>query len=295
MEFNHKPVLFTETIESLAIRPEGVYIDGTMGGGGHSEAILQRLTSGKLLSIDQDPDAIEAAGRRLSHYPNSLITSVDGILLDIGVSSYQLDTPERGFSYHSEAPLDMRMSKEGPTAGDLVNTLSQQELAGIIYRYGEDRNAGRIARGICEAREKEPVSTTFQLAEIVKSSVPAAVRREQGHPARKTFQALRIAVNGELDRLQEGLEAGFSILKPGGRLAVITFHSLEDRIVKQQMAKWCEGCICPKDFPVCVCGRTPQGRLIYKKGLAPSQREVEENPRARSSRLRVIEKLETNL
>ena len=312
MEFNHKPVLFTETIESLAIRPEGVYIDGTMGGGGHSEAILQRLTSGKLLSIDQDPDAIEAAGRRLSRYPNSLIargnfcemdklaaewgiTSVDGILLDIGVSSYQLDTPERGFSYHTEAPLDMRMAKEGPTAGDLVNTLSQQELAGIIYRYGEDRNAGRIARGICEAREKEPVSTTFQLAEIVKSSVPAAVRREQGHPARKTFQALRIAVNGELDRLQEGLEAGFSILKPGGRLAVITFHSLEDRIVKQQMAKWCEGCICPKDFPVCVCGRTPQGRLIYKKGLAPSQREVEENPRARSSRLRVIEKLETNL
>lgn len=308
MEFHHKPVLFEETIRSLAIRPEGTYIDGTMGGGGHSEAILQRLTTGTLLSIDQDPDAIQAAGERLKQYPQSIrvrgnfaqmgeiakaqgMEAVDGVLLDIGVSSYQLDTPERGFSYHHDAPLDMRMSQEGPSARDLVNTLDERELADIIFRYGEDRSARRIAQGICLAREKAPIETTAQLAEIIKESVPAAVRRAEGHPARKTFQALRIAVNGELDRLQEGLEAGFGLLKPGGRLAVITFHSLEDRIVKQQMQEWCQGCICPKDFPVCVCGRKPQGKLVYKKGLAPSPEEVEENPRARSSRLRVIEKL----
>ncbi len=308
MEFHHKPVLFEETISSLAIRPEGIYIDGTMGGGGHSEAILQKLTTGKLLSIDQDPDAIAAAGERLRKYPQSIrvkgnfaqmgelakaqgIDAVDGVLLDIGVSSYQLDTPERGFSYHHDAPLDMRMSQEGPSAKDLVNTLGEQELAEIIFRYGEDRSARRIAQGICQARESAPIETTAQLAEIIKASVPAAVRRAEGHPARKTFQALRIAVNGELDRLQEGLEAGFGLLKPGGRFAVITFHSLEDRIVKQKMNDWCQGCICPKDFPVCVCGRKPKGKLVYKKGLAPSEREIEENPRARSARLRVIEKL----
>lgn len=307
MEFNHKPVLFRETIEALNIRPGGVYIDGTMGGGGHSEAILQRLDTGRLLSIDQDPDALRAGRERLKQYPRSTIVqgnfcrmdelareqgveAADGILLDIGVSSYQLDTPERGFSYHHDAPLDMRMSREGVSAGDLVNSLPQQELAGIIFRYGEDRNANRIARGICEAREEAPIETTAQLAEIIKASVPAAVRRGEGHPARKTFQALRIAVNGELDRLKEGLEAGFSLLRPGGRFAVITFHSLEDRIVKQQMNEWCQGCICPKDFPVCVCGRKPKGRLVYKKGLAPSPEELEENPRARSSRLRVFEK-----
>ena len=308
MEFHHKPVLFEETIDSLAIRPEGLYIDGTMGGGGHSEAILQRLTTGCLLSIDQDPDAIQAAGQRLSRYPQSIRVQgnfssmkeiahaqgweqVDGVLLDIGVSSYQLDTPERGFSYHHDAPLDMRMSQQGVSARDLVNGLSEQELADVIFRYGEDRNARRIARGIVEAREQQPLETTGQLAEVIKASVPAKVRRSEGHPARKTFQALRIAVNGELDRLQEGLEAAFSLLKPQGRLAVITFHSLEDRIVKRQMAQWCQGCTCPKDFPVCVCGRTPQGQLVYKKGLAPSQQEVAENPRARSARLRVIEKL----
>ena len=308
MEFHHKPVLFEETIDSLAIRPEGIYIDGTMGGGGHSEAILKRLTTGTLLSIDQDPDAIKAAGERLKKYPQSVrvrgnfaqmgeiakaqgIDAVDGVLMDIGVSSYQLDTPERGFSYHHDAPLDMRMSQEGPSAKDLVNTLEERELADIIFRYGEDRSARRIAQGICQAREKASIETTAQLAEIIKASVPAAVRRGEGHPARKTFQALRIAVNGELDRLREGLQAGFGLLKPGGRLAVITFHSLEDRIVKQQMHDWCQGCICPKDFPVCVCGRKPQGKLVYKKGLAPSPKEVEENPRARSARLRVIEKL----
>lgn len=308
MEFHHKPVLFEETIDSLAIRPEGIYIDGTMGGGGHSEAILKRLTTGTLLSIDQDPDAIKAAGERLEKYPQSVrvrgnfaqmgeiakaqgIDAVDGVLMDIGVSSYQLDTPERGFSYHHDAPLDMRMSQEGPSARDLVNDLEERQLADIIFRYGEDRSARRIAQGICQAREKAPIETTAQLAEIIKEAVPAAVRRAEGHPARKTFQALRIAVNGELDRLEEGLAAGFQLLKPGGRLAVITFHSLEDRIVKQQMQEWCQGCICPKDFPVCVCGRKPQGKLVYKKGLAPSPKEVEENPRARSARLRVIEKL----
>lgn len=308
MEDYHKPVLFEETIESLRIRPDGVYIDGTMGGGGHSEAIARLLTTGRLLSIDQDPDAIEAAGKRLSPYPCSMIahgnfsemvrlaeekgiTEADGVLMDIGVSSHQLDTPERGFSYHYDAPLDMRMSQEGPSARDLVNTLPEKELAQIIFRYGEDKNANRIVGGICRAREQAPIETTEQLAELIKQSVPAAVRRGQGHPARKTFQALRIAVNGELDRLKEGLEAGFSLLRPGGRLAVITFHSLEDRIVKQQMAKWCEGCTCPKDFPVCVCGKKPQGTLVYRKGLAPSEQEIAENPRARSSRLRVIEKL----
>ena len=279
-----------------------------MGGGGHSEAILKRLTTGCLLSIDQDPDAMKAAGERLAGYPQSIrvqgnfaqmweiaraqgMDQVDGVLMDIGVSSYQLDTPGRGFSYHYDAPLDMRMSQQGASAKDLVNTFSEAELADIIFRYGEDKSARRIAQGIVRARGQAPIETTAQLAEIVKESVPAAVRRAEGHPARKTFQALRIAVNGELDRLREGLEAGFELLKPGGRLAVITFHSLEDRIVKQQMQQWCQGCICPKDFPVCVCGRKPQGKLVYKKGLAPSPKEVEENPRARSARLRVIEKL----
>lgn len=307
VHFVHKPVLFQETIDSLAIRPEGTYIDGTAGGGGHSEAILQRLTTGTLLSIDQDPDAIAACTERLSRYPGSVIRrgnfsqmgeiaagcgirEADGVLLDIGVSSYQLDTPERGFSYHADAPLDMRMSQEGPTAADLVNTLSWQKLAEIISRYGEDKNAVRIAKAIAAARETEPIRTTLQLADIIRQAVPAAVRREPGHPARKTFQALRIATNGELDRLSEGLDAAFSLLRPGGRLAVITFHSLEDRMVKKRMNDWCTGCICPPDFPVCVCGRKPQAELLYKKGLAPSEKELAENPRARSARLRVCTK-----
>lgn len=309
IEFVHKPVLFTETIDSLAIRPDGTYIDGTAGGGGHSEAILRRLKDGRLLSIDQDPDAIAACTARLSSYPGWMIrqgnfsqmvelaascgiTQVDGVLMDIGVSSHQLDTPERGFSYHTDAPLDMRMSQEGPTAADLVNTLSWQQLADIIRRYGEDKSAARIARAIVEAREKEPIRTTLQLADIIRNAVPAAVRRAEGHPARKTFQALRIAVNGELDRLSEGLEAAFSLLSIGGRLAVITFHSLEDRIVKQKMNEWCTGCTCPPDFPVCVCGKKPRAELVYKKGLAPTEEEIQENPRARSARLRVCTKLE---
>lgn len=308
MEFRHKPVLFDETIKSLNIQPDGIYIDGTAGGGGHSQAIADKLTTGKLLSIDQDPDAIRTVTERLKDYECSVIyranfsemdevaeslnlTPVDGVLLDIGVSSFQLDNPERGFSYHYDAPLDMRMSKQGVSARDLVNNLSWQELARIISRYGEDKCARGIAMGIVKAREESPIETTLQLAEIIKASVPAAVRREQGHPARKTFQALRIEVNGELDRLSQGLDAAFSVLKPGGRLAVITFHSLEDRIVKQRMALWCTGCTCPPDFPVCVCGKKPRAELLFKKGLAPTEEELEENPRSRSARLRVCIKL----
>ena len=307
MEFHHIPVLFEETIDSLQIKPDGVYVDGTAGGGGHSEAILKRLGSGRLISIDQDPDAVQVVRERLKGYPGSVvlqgnfsqmrelcagcgIEKVDGVLLDIGVSSYQLDTPERGFSYHFDAPLDMRMSQEGGSAAQLVNSLSWQQLAKILREYGEEKSAAPISKAIVKAREKKPIETTLELAEIVKASVPAAVRREGGHPARKTFQALRIAVNGELDRLREGLEAGFELLNPGGRLSVITFHSLEDRIVKQQMNAWCEGCVCPKDFPVCVCGRKPRGELIYKRGLVPTEEELARNPRARSARLRTIEK-----
>lgn len=309
MKFEHLPVLFQETIDSLNIRPDGIYIDGTAGGGGHSQAILQHLTTGTLISIDQDPDAIQVVTERLRSYPNSVVrrgnfsqmadiaadcgfSAVDGVLMDIGVSSYQLDTAERGFSYHQDAPLDMRMSQQGTSAADLVNTMTWQELARIISQYGEDKNAVRIAKGIVRAREEEPILTTLQLAEVIRQSVPAAVRREPGHPARKTFQALRIQVNGELDRLSEGLDAAFSLLKPGGRLAVITFHSLEDRLVKRRMAKWCEGCTCPPDFPICVCGKKPKAELVYKKGLAPSEAELEQNPRSRSARLRVCIKLE---
>ena len=309
MEFEHKPVLFEETIEALNIRPDGIYIDGTAGGGGHSRAIAERLTTGRLLSIDQDPDAIRAAGERLAEFPCAQvcrgnfsqmrtvaaeqgIREADGVLLDIGVSSHQLDTPERGFPYHYDAPLDMRMSQTGTSAKELVNTLSWQELAAIISKYGEDKNAVRIAKGIVQARQEKPVETTLELAEIVKKSVSAAVRREQGHPARRTFQAIRIEVNHELDVLSQGLDEAFELLRPGGRLAVITFHSLEDRMVKQRMASWCQGCICPPDFPVCVCGRKPRAELIYKKGLAPSPQELERNPRARSARLRVCRKIE---
>ena len=309
MEFQHQPVLFRETLDALQIRPEGYYIDGTAGGGGHSEAILQRLSTGKLLSIDQDPDAIAAVTKRLSPYPGSVIRQgnfsqmaefaascgfppVDGILLDIGVSSHQLDMPERGFSYHHDAPLDMRMSQDGVSARELVNRLSWQELAQIIHRYGEEKYARQIAQGIVRAREKGPVETTGQLAEIVKSSVPAAVRREAGHPARRTFQALRMEVNRELERLSETLDTAFDLLRPGRRLAVITFHSLEDRMVKQRMQAWCSGCTCPPDFPVCVCGKKPLAQLVYKKGLAPSKEEQEQNPRCRSARLRVCEKCE---
>lgn len=308
MNFSHKPVLLEETIDALNIKPDGIYVDGTAGGGGHSSEILKRLSpNGRLISIDQDPDAIEAVTERFKDYKNSIICkgnfsdvvsivnslgieSIDGIMLDIGVSSRQLDTPERGFSFHYDAPLDMRMSQSGASAYDLVNQLPYEQLVKIISRYGEERFAKQITRAIIREREKQPIATTLQLAEIIKAAVPAAKRRE-GHPARQTFQALRIAVNGELDRLEEGLQGGFELLKPGGRMAVITFHSLEDRIVKRAMAKWCTGCTCPKDFPVCVCGNKPKAELALRKPAEASEKELSENPRARSARLRAVTKL----
>ena len=310
MEFSHKPVLLNETIKSLDIKPDGIYIDGTAGGGGHSSEILKRLTSGRLICVDQDPDAIQTLVERFSENKNVTVVksnfadipkvisdlkipAPDGILLDIGVSSHQLDTPERGFSYHNDAPLDMRMSQSGTTAADLVNTLSFNELVHILSAYGEEKFAKNIARLIESEREKQPITTTLQLAEIVKEAYPAAKRRD-GHPARKTFQALRIAVNGELDRLSEGLDRAFSSLAIGGRLSVITFHSLEDRMVKQRMLKWCEGCTCPKDFPICVCGKTPSAKLVMRKPVEASENELEENPRSRSAKLRCCEKIKAD-
>lgn len=307
MEFSHKPVIFRQTIEALGIRPDGIYLDGTAGGGGHSSGILEALgENGRLICVDQDPDAISVLTERFggdsrvtvvksnfSEIPSIIeelgIEALDGVLMDIGVSSHQLDCSERGFSYHYDAPLDMRMSQSGTTAAELVNTLSFGELARILTVYGEEKFAKNIARAIEREREKAPIETTLQLAEIVKAAYPAAKRQDK-HPARKTFQALRIAVNGELDRLNTGLDGAFASLKYGGRLAVITFHSLEDRMVKQRMKKWCEGCICPKDFPVCVCGRKPSGRLITKKPVEADEQELEENPRSRSAKLRCIER-----
>lgn len=302
----HRPVLLDETLDALAVRPDGTYLDGTAGGGGHSFAIASRLTSGRLIALDQDPDAIKQASARLSGLPATVvrenfrfmgraldnlgIDTVDGILLDIGVSSHQLDEPERGFSYHHEAPLDMRMSQEGETAADLLMRLSEQELSDIFFRFGEEKFSRRIAASIVNRRESEPITTTLQLAELIKAAYPAAARRD-GHPARRVFQALRIAVNGELDCLNDALDAAFDRLSIGGRLAVITFHSLEDRMVKQRFAEWCTGCTCPKEFPVCVCGNTPRGRLVLRKPAEAGERELAENPRSRSAKLRCIERL----
>lgn len=306
MEFIHKPVLFDEAIDALNIKPDGTYFDGTSGGGGHSGAIASRLTAGRLISVDQDPDAIEILHERLGKYPcvtvvksnfcmikqvlkEQGVSGVDGILLDLGVSSHQLDEGERGFSYKKDAPLDMRMSQEGTSAADLVNNLSEQELSKIIFTYGEEKFAKRIAAAIVRERKNGKIETTLQLAEIVKNAIPAATRREGGNPARRTFQALRIEVNGELDKLSKALDEMVECLNPGGRIAVITFHSLEDRIVKQRFAKWCSGCTCPPDFPVCVCGKKPLGQLPFK-AKAPTEEELEVNPRSRSARLRVFEK-----
>ncbi len=308
MEFKHIPVLFRESIDALNIKPDGLYADCTAGGGGHSNAILDRLSqNGRLVAIDRDPEAIETLTKRFEGRENVSIVNdnffniksilsrftdegADGILADLGVSSHQLDDAARGFSFHADAPLDMRMSMQGMSAADAVNSLSQRELQDIIYRYGEDRFAPRIAAGIVRARAEKPIETTLELAEIVKSSIPAAARREGGHPARRTFQALRIYVNGELDGLDRAVGDMFDSLRVGGRLAIITFHSLEDRAVKQTFASLCEGCICPPEFPVCVCGRKSRGRLP-QKAAAPSKAELEENPRSRSARLRVIEKI----
>lgn len=307
MGFSHIPVLLEECIEGLAIRPDGIYVDGTAGGAGHSSAIAERLNEkGRLISLDRDPDAVAAATERLSVFPNAQvihsnysqmrevldelgIDKVDGVLMDLGVSSFQLDESSRGFSYHTDAPLDMRMSKEGMSAADVVNTYPEQQLAKIIFEYGEEKFSRRIAANIVRARETSPIETTLQLADIIRDSVPQKARREK-NPCKKTFQAIRIAVNGELEHLSEGLDEAFYSLRPGGRLAVITFHSLEDRLVKQRFAGWCKGCICPPDFPQCVCGRKPEGKLINRKPIEANDEELERNNRSRSAKLRVIER-----
>ncbi|MBQ8514993.1 MAG: 16S rRNA (cytosine(1402)-N(4))-methyltransferase RsmH [Ruminococcus sp.] len=306
MEFVHIPVLLDEVLEGLNIRPDGIYVDGTVGGAGHSREIAKRLTAGGLLiGLDRDPDAVAVARERLADAPARVfhcnydemrsvldeleIPAADGILMDLGVSSHQLDTESRGFSYHADAPLDMRMSQTGLSAADLVNTWPESAIAQILFSYGEEKFARSIARNIAAARAEKPITTTLELAEIVKNSVPQRVRREK-NPCKKTFQAIRIAVNGEFEHLEQGLEAAFRCLKPGGRLAVITFHSLEDRIVKKQFAKWCQGCICPPDFPQCVCGREPEGQLVNRKPLVASETELNENHRSRSAKLRVIER-----
>ncbi len=307
MEFRHVSVLLEESIQALNIRPDGIYVDGTAGGAGHSLAIAKRLTTGKLIAIDKDPDAVQIARERLAGYPAVVVQSdyacidqvlaeqnipgVDGILLDLGVSSHQLDTAQRGFSYHQDAPLDMRMSQSGLSAYDIVNTYSVEELSRILREYGEEKFAYKIALNIQRAREVSPIETTFQLVDIIKASIPAAARREGGHPAKRSFQAIRIAVNSELDNLSLCLDKAFDCLKPGGRFAIITFHSLEDRLVKQKFAAMAKGCICPPDFPVCVCGRKPEAKLVYKKPVLPSQEELNENNRSRSAKLRVCEKI----
>lgn len=303
MEFNHISVLLNETIEALGIKPDGIYADGTAGGAGHSLEIAKKLKSGKLYAFDRDPDAIKIATERLKGYNAEVINSnfsemkeklnsigvegVDGILLDLGVSSYQLDTADRGFSYHREAPLDMRMSKKGISAFDIVNTFSENELADIFFRFGEEKFSRRIAERIVTVRKEKAIETTTELAELIANAVPAKARRD-GHPARKCFQALRIAVNGELDALAMALDKCFELLNTNGVLAIITFHSLEDRMVKQRFKEYCTGCICPPDFPVCVCGKTPKGRLLTRKAIEPTVQELEKNPRSRSAKLRVI-------
>lgn len=302
MEFVHKSVLFDEAVNSLNVSSDKIYVDGTAGGGGHCAEIAK--AAGRLIAIDQDPDAIKVLNERLGNLDNVTIVQnnfvniksvlkelnidgIDGMLLDLGVSSFQLDTAERGFSYHKDAPLDMRMSKDGMSAADVVNTYSAEELADIIYRYGEEKFSRRIAQNIVKARQNRPIETTLELVEIIKESYPKAKMRDS-HPARKTFQAIRIEVNGELDKLSSTLDSALECLNPGGRLSIITFHSLEDRMVKERFALWNNPCTCPKEFPVCVCGKKPLGKAL--KAVAPGDEELKENPRARSSRLRTFVK-----
>lgn len=303
--FHHIPVLFNESIDSLNIKPDGIYVDCTSGGGGHSTAIAERLDGGRLIAIDRDPQAIETLKVRLARFDcvtlveNNFfnikdilsalgIDRVDGILADLGVSSHQLDEPSRGFSFHHDAPLDMRMEMKGMSAAQAVNTLSQDELRKIIFEYGEEKFAPSIARAIVRERELKPIETTLELAEIIKSAMPAAARRD-GHPARRTFQAIRIHINGELDGLGEAANDMFDCLNKGGRLSIITFHSLEDRIIKREFAELGKGCTCPKNFPVCICGKAPRAKVL--KAVAPSSEEISDNNRSRSARLRTAEKL----
>ena len=312
MEFQHQPVLMNQTLNSLKLRPGGVYLDGTLGGGGHTEAILQATEpDGKVIGLDQDDEALAAASQRLKPFGERFcpiranfaemeqvlaaegIAGLDGVLLDIGVSSHQLDEPDRGFSYMQDGPLDMRMDRRGgQTAADLVAELSESELANLIYRYSEEKFSRRIARRIVEQRAQTPIESTKQLAELISAAIPAAQRRkEKQHPAKRTFQALRIAVNDELGVLERGLVAAFASLKSGGRLSVITFHSLEDRMVKNYFAGLAKGCECPPEFPVCVCGKQPQALLITKRPQTATEDELQSNPRARSAKLRTVEKL----
>lgn len=303
MEFVHKSVLFDEAIESLNIDKSKIILDGTAGGGGHSREIAKR--AGRLIAVDQDPDAIKVLHERLDSFDNVTIVQnnfsnvkdilkeqgiekIDGMLLDLGVSSFQLDTAQRGFSYHADAPLDMRMSKSGLSAKDVVNTYSETELADILFRYGEEKFARRIAKNIVIHRQNKEIETTGELVDIIKESYPKAKMRDS-HPARKTFQAIRIEVNAELDALEKTLDSALDCLSSGGRLSIITFHSLEDRMVKEKFNSWVNPCTCPKEFPVCVCGKKPLGKLPFKF-KAPTEAELEENPRARSSKLRCFEK-----
>ena len=309
MEYTHKSVLLDECIDGLNIRPDGVYVDGTLGRAGHSREIAKRLTTGRLICIDRDMAAIEAAQTRLADWMDRVtlihsnfselgevlkeagITGVDGMLFDLGVSSPQLDDASRGFSYMQDAPLDMRMDVSAPlTAYEVVNTWSFEELRRILTEYGEERYSSRIAKAIVTVRETAPIETTLQLVEVIKSAMPSAALREKQHPAKRSFQAIRIAVNGELDALPPMLSAAVEALNPGGRLAVITFHSLEDRIVKQTMKELATGCTCPPNFPVCDCGNKPKIRLVSRKPIVSGETELEENPRARSAKLRVAEK-----
>ena len=309
MAFEHKSVLLTETIEGLQIRPDGIYVDGTLGGGGHSYEIAKRLTDGRLIGIDQDQAAIEAAGMRLSPFGDKVtivrsnyrntrevlselgIEKIDGMILDLGVSSYQFDTKERGFSYRFDSPLDMRMdTRQSFSAKEIVNGYSEMELYHVIRDYGEDKFAKNIAKHIVMARKKKPVETTGELWEIIKAAIPAKIRAEGGHPAKRTFQAIRIECNKELEVLRESLETLIELLNPGGRLCIITFHSLEDRIVKAAFKKAENPCICPPNFPVCTCGRVSQGKVVTGKPILPGEEEVSENPRAASAKLRIFEK-----
>ena len=308
MEFHHISVLLNECIDNLNIRPDGIYVDGTMGGGGHSLEIAKRLTTGRLICIDQDPNAHEAAGKRLAEYKDRItfvrdnfgnianildglgIEKIDGMLLDIGVSSHQLDEADRGFSYQQDAPVEMRMNPDRPfSAYDVVNGYDEDELDRVIFTYGEERWARRIAQFIVKERENKPIETTGELVDIIKKAVPKGARKDGPHPAKRTFQAIRIEVNGELEVLQRAIDDVAARLAVGGRLCIITFHSLEDRIVKEAFRKQENPCICPPQFPVCVCGKKPLGRVITRKPILPSKEELEENPRSRSAKLRVLE------
>ena len=290
-EFHHVSVLLDECLEGLNIKPDGIYVDGTLGGAGHSSQIAKRLTTGRLIGIDRDPVALKAAGERLAPYGDLNIDGVDGILLDLGVSSPQLDDGSRGFSYMADAPLDMRMNSEDAlSAYDVVNSWSFEELKRILYDYGEERYAPRIASAICSRRETKPIETTLELVDIIRSAMPAAALREKQHPAKRSFQAIRIAVNDELGSVEKVMKDAIPCLNPDGRLAVITFHSLEDRIVKNAMADAAKGCTCPPSFPVCVCRKKPLVKLITRKPIVSGDEELERNPRARSAKLRVCEK-----